>query len=286
MSRTTLGHFVVGIEGLALLRAWMTDPDTASARFRELAQMAANPDAGPLSVHLDVPPEGVRSGYARWAESYDALRNPLIHVEEPAVHGLVDSLEPGTALDAACGTGRHARHLKARGHRVVGVDATPEMLDIARRAVPDADFRLGDLTALPVESGSIDVAVCALALTHCEDIARPVSELARVLRPGGHLVVSDFHPFQLLVGGNAFFLDGEGRAGFVRSFAHTHDEYFAAFAAAGLQVTRCLEPRMDEAALAMAAGGLMVAAPEAFRGALLGTPEALVWQAVRPAVRS
>ena len=183
MSRTTLGHFVVGIEGLALLRAWMTGPDTASARFRELAQMAANLDVGPLSVHLDVPPEGVRSGYARWAESYDALRNPLIHVEEPVVHGLVDSLEPGTALDAACGTGRHARHLKARGHRVVGVDATPEMLDIARRAVPGGDFRLGDLTALPVESASIDVAVCALALTHCEDITRPVSELARVLRP-------------------------------------------------------------------------------------------------------
>src|SRR5262249_45287128 len=165
-ARTSLGHFVVGIEGLALLRAWMTDPDSARARFRELAQMAANPDAGPLSLHIDVPPEDVRSGYARWAESYDALRNPLIHVEEPAVHGLVDSLPAGRALDAACGTGRHARHLRARGHRVIGVDATPEMLDLARRAVPDADFRLGDLTALPVETGSVDLTVCALALTH------------------------------------------------------------------------------------------------------------------------
>ena len=286
MSRASLGHFLVGIEGLALLRAWMTDHDTASARFQELVQLARDPDAPPISIHLDVPAEDVRSGYARWAGSYDVARNPLIHIEEPAVHGLIDPLPLGTALDAACGTGRHTRYLRARGHRVIGVDATPEMLAVARQAVPDTDFRLGDLTALPVETGSVDLVVCALALSHCQDIAQPVAELARVLRPGGHLVISDFHPFQLLLGGNAFFLDDKGRAGFVRSFAHTYDEYFAAFTANGLRVTRCLEPRMDESAVEMAAGGLMAVAPEAFRGALLGTPEALIWQAVRPAARS
>jgi ubiquinone/menaquinone biosynthesis C-methylase UbiE len=286
MSRASLGHFIVGIEGLALLRAWMTDHATASARFQELVQMAREPDAPPISLHIDVPAEDVRSGYARWAESYDVARNPLIHIEEPAVHGLIDPLPIGTALDAACGTGRHTRYLRAHGHRVIGVDATPEMLAVARQAVPDTDFRLGDLTALPVETGSVDLVVCALALSHCEDIAPPVSELARVLRPGGQLVISDFHPFQLLLGGNAFFLDGKGRAGFVRSFAHTYDEYLAAFTAAGLQATRCLEPRMDEAAVEMAAGGLMAVSPEAFRGALLGTPEALIWQAVRPTARS
>ena len=285
MSRASLGHFILGIEGLALLRAWMADHETARARFEELVQLARDPDAPPISIQLDVPAEDVRSGYARWATSYDVARNPLIHIEEPAVHGMVDPLPIGTALDAACGTGRHARYLRALGHRVIGVDATPEMLDRARQAVPDADFRPGDLTALPVDTASVDLVVCALALSHCEDIARPVAELARVLRPGGHLVISDFHPFQLLLGGNAFFLDGTGRAGFVRSYAHTCEEYFAAFTAAGLQVARCLEPRMDEAAVEMAAGGLMAVAPEAFRGALLGMPEAVVWLAVRPAAR-
>jgi ubiquinone/menaquinone biosynthesis C-methylase UbiE len=281
MSQVSVGQFIVGMEGLALLRAWLTDHDAAGARVAELARMVADPDGPPLSVRLDVPAEDVRPGYARWASSYDATRNPLIHVEEPAVHALLDALPVGTALDAACGTGRHARALHARGHHVIGVDASPEMLDVARRALPDADLRLGDLTALPVETASVDLVVCALALTHCEDVVRPVSELARVLRRGGHLVVSDFHPFQLMVGGNAFFFDGAGRAGYVRSYAHTHETYFAAFAAAGLRVTRCLEPRLDEAALEMAAGRLMPVAPEAFRGALLGTPEALVWQAVR-----
>jgi len=75
----------------------------------------------------------------------------------------LDALPPGTALDAACGTGRHARYLHARGHRVIGVDASPAMLEVAREALPDADLRLGNLTALPLETASVDLAVCSLA---------------------------------------------------------------------------------------------------------------------------
>src|SRR5262245_2882366 len=280
MGQANLGHFVVGIQGLALLRAWLTDHAAAAARTDDLARLLADPTGPPLSLLLDIPAEDVRSGYARWAGSYEVAKNPLIHAEEPVVHALIEPLPPGDALDAACGTGRHARWLAGRGHRVIGVDATPEMLELARTSMPDADLRLGDLGALPVETASVDLVVCALALTHCEDLGAPVAELARVLRPGGRLIVSDFHPFQLMLGGNAMFFDANGRAGFVRSHAHAHEAYFAAFTAAGLRVTRCLEPRLDETALKMAAGGLLRAAPEAFRGALLGLPEAIVWEAV------
>jgi ubiquinone/menaquinone biosynthesis C-methylase UbiE len=282
MSQASPGHYLVGIHGLALLRAWLTDHAAADGRIRDLARLLADPEEPPLSLRFDVPAEDARSGYARWAGSYDATRNPLIHVEEPAVHSLIEPLSPGTTLDAACGTGRHARWLHARGHRVIGVDASPEMLEVARAALPGADLRLGDLSALPVESDSVDLVVCALALTHCEDLRHPVAELARVLRPGGRLIVSDFHPLQLMIGGNAIFFDANGRAGYVRSYPHAHEAYFAALAAAGLRVTRCLEPRLDDAAVKMASGGFMAAAPDAFRGALLGLPEALVWEAMRP----
>jgi len=101
------------------------------------------------------------------------------------------------------------------------------------------------------------------------------------VRPGGRLVVSDFHPLQILIGGSAFFVDADGRPGHVRSYAHLHEDYLAAFAAAGLAVRRCLEPRLDDEAVAMASGGLMPLAPEIFRGALLGLPEALVWELAR-----
>jgi ubiquinone/menaquinone biosynthesis C-methylase UbiE len=280
MTQVRPGHYVVGISGFAVLRAWLTDPALADARARELAELMARPDAPLLSLRLDVPGEDAQSAYGRWAGSYDAAPNPLIHAEEPAVRGLIEPLPAGPALDAACGTGRHTRWLHARGHRVIGVDASPEMLEVARAALPDADLRLGELSALPVGSDSVDLVVCSLALTHCEDLARPVAELARVLRPGGRLIVSDFHPLQLMIGGSAFFVDANGRAGCVHSYPHAHETYFAAFTAAGLRVTRLLEPRLDEAAVDMASGGLMASAPDAFRGALLGLPEAIVWEAV------
>jgi ubiquinone/menaquinone biosynthesis C-methylase UbiE len=279
MPRTSR-HYVVGVAGLGILRTWLgADPDhldDATARLARLAT-ANQPE---LAIALDVPQHGVVDGYARWAATYDMMPNALIRLEEPVVHALLDAWPPGVVLDAACGTGRHARHLAARGHRVIGVDATPEMLAHARRALPEADLRAGDLTALPLERGSVDAAVCALALQHCERLGPPVAELARVVRPGGRLVVSDFHPVQLLLGMAAFFVDADGRAGQVQSHPHGHADYLDAFAAAGLRVVRCIEPATGEDEVALMSGGLIGIAPDAFRDALLGLPAALVWDLV------
>ena len=84
---------------------------------------------------------------------------------------------------------------RARGREVIGVDSSEEMLARARAKLPQADLRAGDLAALPVAGGSCAGAVCALALSHLEELAPSVAELARVLRPGGRLVISNPHPF-------------------------------------------------------------------------------------------
>jgi SAM-dependent methyltransferase len=78
-----------------------------------------------------------RSGFGVWAASYDEPGNPIVALEQPAVRALIDRLAPRRALDAACGTGRHAARLKALGHQVEGFDLTPEMLATARVNVPD-----------------------------------------------------------------------------------------------------------------------------------------------------
>src|SRR5262245_17586069 len=133
MGRRSAGHFVLGTEGLALLRTWLVaDDETLGRRAGELARPARRPDEPPMAVRLDVPELDVESGYARWATSYDDAANPLIRVEEPVVRALIDRVPAGRALDAACGTGRHTAYLAARGHRVAGVDATAAMLEKAR----------------------------------------------------------------------------------------------------------------------------------------------------------
>jgi ubiquinone/menaquinone biosynthesis C-methylase UbiE len=276
------GHYVLGTAGLALLRTWLVaDDETLRRRIDELAGMAGAPDAPPMAIRLDVPELDVDAGYARWATSYDDAANPLIRVEEPVVRAIVDRVPPGRALDAACGTGRHTAYLASRGHRVAGVDATPAMLEKARARVPSADLRVGDLAHLPFDAGAFDLAVCALALSHLSAPEPAVAELARVLRPGGTLVVSDLHPTMLLLGGTGFFVDSSGRAGNVRSYHHPHARYLAAFRRAGLSVVDCVEPMIEAEDVAAVSGGLLGFAEEAFRTAWVGMPNALVWSLVR-----
>lgn len=283
MPRTRLGHYVLGTAGLALLRTWMVGPrDAADRQMAELERLVALAgEGGALAVEQEVPEEDVESGYGRWAGTYDQMPNPLIALEAPAVHALIDARPAGRTLDAACGTGRHTRHLHARGHRVIGVDASAAMLAAARAALPDVDFRQGLLTALPVDDASMDLVVCALALTHCARLDAPIAEIARVLRPGGRLILSDFHPMAMAFGGAAFFVGGDGRPGMVRSFAHTHATYIAAFQAAGLDIRHCAEPLATDAELVAMSGGLSAMAEEAFRLAYLGLPIALVWELER-----
>jgi SAM-dependent methyltransferase len=97
-------------------------------------------------------------------------------------------------LDLCCGEGRLARDLAARGHRVVGLDASPTLLEFAREADPEGDYVLGDATALPFEDASFDLVVVYNALMDVEDMAGAVAEAARVLAPEGRLCVSLVHP--------------------------------------------------------------------------------------------
>lgn len=282
MSSANAGHYVLGTQGLALLRSWLVaDEPWLGERVGEIAGLAGAPDAGPMGIRFEVADLDVRAGYARWSTSYDAAPNPLIRVEEPVVRAMLDRAAPGDALDAACGTGRHTAYLCAREHRVVGVDATPEMLARARVRAPAADLRPGDLAHLPLEPESMDLAVCALALSHTPELVPAIAELARVLRPGGRLVVSDLHPTMLLLGGTALFFDAGGAGGNVRSFHHSHGAYLAAFRSAGLEVMDCVEPVLEPGDLPALSGGLLAFAEEAFRTAWVGLPNAIVWECAR-----
>lgn len=271
------GRYVLGVAGLAVYRTWLLDPPAADARTEDVARLLTDAPSMPF----DAPALDVVDGYARWASSYDATPNPLIDIEGPLVRAMIDGVPPGIAVDAACGTGRHVRHLAERGHRVIGIDASPAMLAEARRAVPSGDFRTGDLGSLPVPTATADVVVSTLALSHCPDVGPAIAELARVARPGARVVVSDFHPVMIALGGSAFFVAADGTAGHVRSFCHWHGEYLAAFAAVGLDVVRCVEPAIAPEHLPGLSGGFLHLAPDAFRDALVGLPLAVVWELVR-----
>lgn len=277
-----LGELLLGVEGLAILRHLLRgDDDQIAARVTELAKLCADLDKEPAASGFPLPEMDHRSGYAAWSETYDRLGNPLIAIEEPEIRSIFDAIPVGVALDAACGTGRHAAYLAAKGHSVIGIDASQEMLARARDNAPTVSLLQGDLTALPVVDEIADVAVCALALAHLEELAPAVLELARTTRRGGHVVLSDIHPAAvLLMGGAAFFQGTDGTFAFVRDFLHLHSEYLHAFSEAELRVEECGEVRIKEGHLPLH-GFNYPSIPEATKDAYVGLPFALIWHLTR-----
>jgi SAM-dependent methyltransferase len=273
------GEYLIGLEGLALLRMGAAGRvDRADERIREIVDLAARLEEPALAASRYLPPAGARSGYAVWAATYDERDNPLIRIEEPAIRPLLAGLPPGRALDAACGTGRLTAYLAER-HEVTGVDASAEMLARAREKLPEVEFVEGDLAALPVPDAEFASAVCALALSHVSDLGRPVAELARVVVPGGRVVISNVHPFVTgVIGWRAWFANPDGSRGFIPEYPHRHSAYIEAFSAAGLEVQRCLEPPIPpELARAMGAGWV----DDAAEIGVAGTPGVLIWELVR-----
>jgi ubiquinone/menaquinone biosynthesis C-methylase UbiE len=276
----SLADMLLGIEGLALLRlAFDGDAGARRARISEIRALVGDLDKDPaLPAPAFASEYDVAAGYDQWAKTYDRpLR--LFPVEEPVLHSLFDRLPAGsTILDAACGTGRHSVRLAGRGHTVIGVDGSEAMLEKAREKLPDATFRQGDLTSLPLEDASVDAVVCALSLVHLEAVAPAVAEFARVLRPGGTLLVSDVHPFLIELGWRAQFAAGEGGIGFMTIHPHMASEYVTAFAETGFRVRGCYEPELGpESAVTVAAARF----PDANRAAWTGLPGVVIWDAAK-----
>jgi len=278
--------YLLGVEGLALLRSFTGefDREFAEARIAEVRRLL---DDESLAHGVDVDRLDTVPGYDLWAGTYDRPGNAAFDLDEPWLKELVDPLPPGDVLDAACGTGRYSAVLAGRGHRVVGVDSSPGMLARARERVPGGDFRLGDLARLPVADAAADLVVCGLALTHVSDLGPVLAEFARVLRPGGHVVLCDVHPESVARGSIPALRGPDGRPGRLASHRHLVGDYLRAALAARLTVLHCEEPCLapkDPAPATTEPGtwelwpwSLAALVPDAARAAGRGVPAMLIW---------
>ncbi|TWF78746.1 methyltransferase family protein [Pseudonocardia hierapolitana] len=279
--------YLLGIEGVALLRGFVGEYDRefVEARIAEVRRLLADETLAGAAVAVER--VGTVEGYRIWSATYDDGRNTAFDFDEPIVEEIVDAVPAGVAVDAACGTGRFSALLAARGHRVIGVDSSPEMLARARANVAGADFRSGELAALPVADTSADLVTCGLALSHVPNLRPAFTEFARVLRPGGHLVISDMHPERILRGANPTLRDPDGRPGRLPGHRHLVGDYLRAALAAGLELRRCEEPVTEPSPLGPPATelgpwevwpwSLAAVVPEAARAADAGVPVEIIW---------
>jgi len=137
--------------------------------------------------------------FAAHAEAWDSIRS--LHVAESAVEQAIAAalgdVPLGTLVDIGTGTGRMIELLGPTAAQALGVDRSSEMLRLARvkldkAGIADASLRQADMYALPLDSGSADSVIIHQVLHYAQAPAAAIAEAARVLRPGGRLLVVDF----------------------------------------------------------------------------------------------
>ncbi|HJQ60771.1 MAG TPA: metalloregulator ArsR/SmtB family transcription factor [Vineibacter sp.] len=141
-----------------------------------------------------------RQNAARW----DQLR--ALHVADGEIEAALLAQLPADAeslLDIGTGTGRILQVLAPHVARAIGIDQSREMLAVARNNLANAgvakvEIRQGDMYALPLPANAVDVVTIHQVLHYAEDPAAVLREAARVLRPGGIVLVVDFAPHDLV----------------------------------------------------------------------------------------
>jgi ArsR family transcriptional regulator len=141
--------------------------------------------------------------FASHAADWDQLRS--LHIAESEVEAAVaralGDRPIGQLIDIGTGTGRMIELFGRAARRALGVDRSPEMLRLARvklaqAGIQSAELRQGDMYALPVASGSADTVILHQVLHYAQQPAAAVAEAARLLAPGGRLLIVDFAPHE------------------------------------------------------------------------------------------
>ncbi|TME49480.1 MAG: class I SAM-dependent methyltransferase [Chloroflexi bacterium] len=232
--------------------------------------------------------ESQASNWAAWARTpdFDAYWKYA-----PAFFELVPPPR-GRTLEVGCGEGRVSRDLANRGHNVVAVDTSTELIGLARNADHKSAYLRCDAAALPFDTESFDLAVFYNSLMDIDDMERAVVEAARVLRVGGTLCACVTHPtadagrFESHLPNARFVIDGsylgprrwfegkmerEGLRMHFAGWAYSLEGYFGALERAGFGSQAVREPAIDE--------GSVVLHPSEERWRRI--PNFLMWKAVK-----
>ena len=179
------------------------DRTPAAARLWALVKeeiaggVAARQDAHRLDGILAERQRRSREFFASSAGQWDRMREELFgtRFHLTALLGLLD--ERWVVGDLGCGTGQVSAALAPFVRRVIAVDSSAEMLAAARRRLKPAghvEVKRGALEALPIADGTLDAAVAMLVLHHLPEPGQALAEMARALKPGGRLLVTDMLP--------------------------------------------------------------------------------------------
>lgn len=133
------------------------------------------------------------------------------YVLDPIMLPRALSRSPQKALDVGCGEGRFCRMLKQHAVDVTGIDPTPALIAAARARDKDGAYLQAVAERLPFGDGFFDLVVSYLSLIDVPDIRAAIPEMARVLKPGGALLIANLNSFNSACADTGWVKDGDGQ---------------------------------------------------------------------------
>jgi ubiquinone/menaquinone biosynthesis C-methylase UbiE len=190
------------------------------------------------------------AAYDIWALSYDHQPdNLMLALDEELCGGLLArTIVTGRVIvDIGCGTGRHWKKLfDRRPSRLIGYDVSEGMLDILRQKYPQAEtYLLSDQHLPEVAHASCDLVLSTLTIAHIPDLGAALTEWCRVLKPGGEMIITDYHPTALIKGGQRTFRKGD-KVIAIKNHIYSVPEVLAMAQALGLEKLSLIETRIDD----------------------------------------
>jgi ubiquinone/menaquinone biosynthesis C-methylase UbiE len=174
------------------------------------------------------------SAYEKWAPIYPPVaHNPLMRAEQAAMSRYWPVVAGRRVLDLACGSGRYSRILcEQNAAEVISLDFCVPML----LQVLGTQRVCASMMQLPFPAATFDAVISGLAVGHANDVSVWMAEVARVLRPGGTLLYSDFHPAAAQAGLTRSFKDKEDQTQTVPYRFFDVSAQLQAMSSAGLRV--------------------------------------------------
>lgn len=172
-----------------------------------------------------IPEKEAGAAYDLWSANYDNQPgNLMLDLDEKLFTQLLANtcVKDKKVADIGCGTGRHwAKIMRQHPHSLTGFDVSAGMLHCLLEKFPEGEVHLiDDDRLLNVPTDSFDIITSTLTVAHIENLELALLAWCRLLKTGGEILITDFHPNSLAIGGKRTFKYGKGHIA-VRNFVHT-----------------------------------------------------------------
>jgi len=186
-----------------------------------------------------------KEGYDLWALTYSQETNPIKDLSNRFVESTLPDLSGKSVLDAGCGSGHFCMYAqKHHAAKIMGIDFSQVMIDEAKKNCPTVQFYCADLSTFNLNKEPVDVIICALVIGHIENISKVFSNFSALLKPGGYLILTDFHPILTLQNAKRTFKNPQTQEiAEIKHYLHRLDEIKSLLESLGFRIELIQEPQ-------------------------------------------